>query len=448
MTIADDFYAQRDPRSAEYGAALGPETLPVHVTLGPRAAETESGQLAFLSILNQLARGFRRITIEVPSAGTPILTRTPFAGQDLVDLALITLRSIDPYGEFAVVEQVGSESIEIGVGDADVSQSGWIVSAAGFVGTLSRSPRAIVDSPAARLGASVAACLATTAVWRQALGLPVRPAMFSLSTMAEDSTGCEIIELPPLDVGRVLIVGAGAVSNGLVYWLHALRCNVFGDIVDGDVAKLHNTNRSLCFTPRDTEWFGDVARNKADVLAAILDGFCSIPTWFHVAPNLDLSGYDVVLPLANDYDVRATLATIDHPMVLHASTGRAWNALAHRHVARIDDCVGCRLFELKEPALECSVVPLVQADGRSRDAALPFLSAGAGLMLLALLYRLADGTLDRDRVNRWSWLLDFGHKMAQESVHSCKEHCTTASPAIRHEKIFGGTRWFGLGGRV
>ena len=61
-------------------------------------------------------------------------------------------------------------------------------------------------------------------------------------------------ENPPIDIGRGLMVGAGAVAAAAVYWLMQWGSSSPWTIIDHDRVALHNTNRGLLFFPNDAGW--------------------------------------------------------------------------------------------------------------------------------------------------------------------------------------------------
>jgi hypothetical protein len=439
MSEADEFYRRRDQRSTEYGAGLPLTVPPVHIIVDPTAARSASGQVLLLSLLNQLGRGFRRITVDVPES--PLVIQALVPASDVRSAAVAMMAEIDPFGEFGPAKRPPAGSLIVGIGTELRAAAHWHLGASGAVGHLADGPVSVQATPADRLGAAVASCLGAAAVWRAALGLPVRPLAFSLDTLAEGLDGADRADLPPTELGHVLLIGAGAVANGLAYWAPLLGVSGDWDILDGDVAMLHNTNRGLCLLPAHTEWGGRTPMPKAEVLAAHLPGAHAIPHWYHEAQGLDPTRYDVVLPLANDYDVRQLVANTGHPTVLHATTGRSWNALLHRHLAGTDDCIACRMRgQPVGHSLRCSTAPILNPTGESRDAALPFLSAAAGLLLTRALMRLGDGSLRDGAANRWSWFFDFGGRVAQRATHSCAD-CGTALPRAVRTRLYGNTRW-------
>ena len=129
-------------------------------------------------------------------------------------------------------------------------------------------------------------------------------------------------ELPgPLDVGNVLQIGAGGVGSCLAYWLGAFGVSGDWHILDGDIAKLHNTNRSLGLFPHDAGWPAGLPRNKA-LAASELIGGISHPLWYDQFDHESFKP-DLVLPLANERSVRHLIACRGEPVLLHATTSRS-----------------------------------------------------------------------------------------------------------------------------
>lgn len=442
MREAERFYRERDKRSSEYRALLDSRSRPVHVAISRDAAASPSGQLLLLALVNQLSRGYRRITFGVPDEEIPVLVSVPFASGALAATVLETGRQIDPYGSFTLGVPT-ADSIVLGIGQPDIPAGSWYLSARGAVGGISQSASTWTSGESAETGAGVAACLGAAAAWRIGLGMPVGPWELALPTIGADPARASRLSPSTADPGRVLMVGAGAVGNAVAYWAKALGVAGEWTIVDGDDAELSNTNRGLCMTPRHTDWFGGPPLNKAEVVAEYM-GAHPVPKWFEQA-NLHPASFDVVLALANGRDVRPAIASLSHPLVLHATTGQNWNALAHRHIAFTDDCIGCRMREQPRLALACSTATVTEPDGTSRDAALPFLSAAAGLMLVGDLCGVAAGWLAQDPINRRGWWFDFQGRGTQAAVCACLDSCQSWYSRPIYQATYGSTRWASLG---
>jgi hypothetical protein len=443
----EEFYQLRDRRSVEYlGRAIG-DLVPVHVAIDSATAATAPGQLALLALANQLARMSRRISFALPDAGLALLARTPFAGDTLGEALMTTVREIDPWGEFRLGDRQPGRCVSIGLGAEVVPGFDWYLGADRSIAHLSCSPAAFANSAGTMRGAALASCLGCAAVLREQLGLRVVPRTLSAWNYAEGDEakpGPESLEV--LDVGRVLMVGAGAVGAALAFWLHAFGVRGEGwAVVDRDTVELHNTNRGLVFTARNAGWPDGTPANKAVLVAPLIPGATVHERWYHECQELKERTFDVVLALANDHAVRAQLTHRNAAVALQATTGENWLSQLHRHILGRDGCIWCRTGEVKTPVFGCSTGEVEQPDGSRSDAALPFLSAASGLMLATALQRMMTGELTEDAGNCWSWDFYSAYRMtSRPATWACREGCALVPPSTVHQKLTAGTRWAAL----
>jgi molybdopterin/thiamine biosynthesis adenylyltransferase len=447
MTDCANFYELRDRRTKEYlqGDEIG--IAPLHVAIDAEAADSRPGQLALLSIANQLARVHRQISFDLPDPNAPVLVPIPFEGTTLGETLLGLVTTIDPCGKFVLRRRPPRECVSIGLGQRAGSNFTWYLGANRSIARLARTPVPFASDEATLRGAGLAACLGAAAAFRAQIGRETKPRALSAWNYAEGehaASGPEWFER--LDVGRVLMVGAGAVAAALVYWLYGFGVTGEWTIVDGDIVELHNTNRGLVFTPRHADWpqlRRDSAAKKAELLAALIPRARAFSAWYdECAPVREQ--FDLVLALANDRNVRHLIASRNAPVTLHATTGTSWLSQLHRHIPGRDDCVACRVGEVQTPVFGCSTAEITRVDGTSSDAALPFLSAASGLMLATALQRLQYGELAEGARNDWRWDFDSLFRMATSGVRGCRESCRLLYPARLRREINAGTRWAAL----
>ena len=440
MSDCFEFYRQRNPRTQEYIGNEHFDTLPVHVAIDSRTVALPSGQFALLALANQLARIHRRINFSLPSSPTPLRIPYPFSRPTVAETVLAMVNRIDPCGEFNIGIPRGPR-VSIALGTDLPNHFDWYIGADRALASLSSSPAEFSAVPGTLRGAALASCLGAAAVLRRMVGLDSTPRTVSCWNYAEGeyaAPGPDEIEL--LDVGRVLMVGAGAVAAALVHWLVVFGIRGEWTIVDKDLVELHNTNRALMFMPSDAGWPEGASRSKAELLASFIPGAKWAADWYHESELVERE-YDVVLGLANGHDVRHHIASRSATVTLHATTGRNWLCQLHRHITGLDDCIWCRAGEVTEPIFGCSTADIPAAAGERTDAALPFLSGGSGLMLATALQRLQRGELANDECNDWRW--DFGstHRMASSGFRKCRDTCSRTLPAaVRHE-INRANRW-------
>jgi hypothetical protein len=92
-----------------------------------------------------------------------------------------------------------------------------------------------------------------------------------------------------------------------------------------------------------------------------------------------------VVPPANGRDVQALISLRGEEWIVHATTPWDWTAELHRHLDRGGCIVDCLPERPGSARFVCSTAAVTPVDGVANDAAMPFLSAAAGLMLVQAL---------------------------------------------------------------
>jgi hypothetical protein len=448
----DEFYLRRDQRTVEYGVSDIVDAL-VGVVIGQDAAETRSGQLCALALLNMLARLHRSIRLVAP--GVPLLV--PFDGPatHLDEACRDTIMKIDPFNDLVVHATAAEDCLPsgrtIGLGHLAPQANLWI-GASGYLGEVGGEPADFVDYGNYYIGAGIAACLGAAAALRLAADETVAARRISFWEFSDgaDATRGPDCPVEPLDVGRVWMIGAGAVGSAVAYWLSYPRVRGDWMVFDKDTVELHNTNRTLCLYPEDAGWHGRNPSNKAPLVASRIGAESVVGEYGKWATSYSGQLPDLILPLANENGVRGAVSNLGQPLLLHAATGRSWEAHFHRHVLTKDDCINCRLPESAGVELKCSqgVLPAA-ANAEGTDASLPFLSATAGLMLVAALSQLhlagPGAKFLAQRFNRHSLLMDLRSERSwQSGVCTCTEGRVHPKTAAALHALHAGSRWYSL----
>jgi hypothetical protein len=439
------FYRERDLRTTEYMLNRGFEVLPVHIGIDAAAAAEPPGQLALLALANQLARVHRHITFDLPPSPMELRVPVRFAQPTLNETLLYTCSKIDPCGDFQIGMPQTGRVVSIALGNNPHGSYEWYLGADHAVAHLSRSPVGFSNKVGTIRGAALASCLGAAAVFRSMVGLETSPRSVSAWNYAEEEEACLGPEaVTAVDVGRVLMVGAGAVAASLVYWLYAFGARGVWTVVDRDLVQVHNLNRGLIFVASDAGWPDGQPKAKSELLASWLPNGMHDCEWYHESKWVE-EHYDVVLGLANDHNVRHFIASRNNTVTLHATTGSNWLSQLHRHIAGVDDCIWCRAGDVTSARFKCSTGNVELPTGTKTDAALPFLSAASGLMLATALERLECGELAKENRNDWRW--DFGstYKMASSGFRQCQSGCARILALDVRRQIDASCRWLALG---
>ncbi|MGI8730257.1 MAG: ThiF family adenylyltransferase [Solirubrobacteraceae bacterium] len=415
MTDRATFVAAFDDRTRRYTRdACFAGDRAVVIGIGPDA-HTPAGHLLLCALVNQVARAHQRIVL-VGDLERPLLC-PDVLGHSTVHAATAGLaREIHPWRELSVSAAAPDtdSTISVAIGQAP-GRWNLRVGAAGWRAVFGPSARV---QPDARWGAAYAASLTAAYVFHAALGS--EPQLHGEHSLWE-TVGGPGTDGPgglTLGGGSILQVGAGAVGCALNLWALLLGNEADWTIVDADIVDISNLNRQLLFRAADAA----EAAGKAYVAARPFGRHATpIDRWYDQAPDLVEQSFDLVLPLANDRGVRTLLHYRAEPVLLHATTSRSWQAQLHRHIPGIDDCIGCRLPEAAAPT-SCSIAPVAPGEP---DAALPFLSATAGLLLAAAIAR-RPLELPQVAENQVAVLMRQSPPVLRRWVRACEAGCLSA----------------------
>jgi hypothetical protein len=437
---AAKFYEERDRRTKQMGVVEDAANRRVRIRCGSDVVGNRHAQIALLALINMVSRVHRHIALSVADA--PLLAKSLLPSNSLREALRATALAIDPFLNLQIDEQP-AEGLSIQVDDGP----SWFLGADKARGLLSETCQGFSSAEASVLGAAMSSCLGAWSVCRLSLNRPVTSARISAWDGSEGDDAMPGLPIGQVDLGSVLLIGAGAVGSALAYWVRELDIVGKWLVVDGDDVALHNINRMLCAIAADAGWPGGMPAKKAELLGRVLSGESDLrwyDEWISANPH---ARPDIVLPLANGRYVRRLVGQRFEPVILHATTSLNWEAQLHRHIAGKDDCIECRMreHESKEPSqFTCGTGTVPNPDGTSTDAALPFLSGAAGLLLASALCRLGIGNLATDEENFSSLHFDTNNRLSQRSCWECKDDCANIVSVDVRREIASGSRWASL----
>jgi hypothetical protein len=429
----------RADRTLRYTGGLQPAT-PAGITSGAATASTIAGQIAVLTAANILARAHPQIILALPD--TPLLIPCPAGGATLAEACQRLARAADPDIAVSTAADLSTGIAGIGIGH-DAGPATIYAGGARWTAHTSNTPQPITAEPSSALGAGLAVTLAAGYLFRAAIGLPAVPdRRISLWSLAPASQPTGPAELGPVAVGSTWLVGAGAVGSCLAWWLQFTGVDGAWTVIDGDKADDTNLNRSLGLFAADAGLGGHEAAMKAAAASALIPGAVPYPHWWDDWAAADPAPPDVLIPAANEYGVRPAVAAYGHPATIHGTTSRDWTAELHRHLPGLDGCIACRLPE-DAPVFACATAAAPSAGpDPGRDAALPFLSAAAGILLLSGLLQLQYGHWTVHDRNHWRVWFDEAPRPVQSSRWPCSQACTATPSAAVRRTIHQATRWY------
>jgi molybdopterin/thiamine biosynthesis adenylyltransferase len=379
---------ERDDRTLRYaGRCLDPARW-IAITASLSYIRRYDGQIALLTAANLLSRMSPSIVLAFPDA--PVHPALPWPGHSLHELALMQMRSADPYAQFHTrALQHGDYRLHLGADgyDCAIHGMGWNA----YVGpTPSPLPAADDGNP---FGAAFAVLLAVSQLFAHMLAPLTGRFVANALTWCAEPAPMDLTLLTD-DLGTLWVIGTGSVGTAALYFLTMATRSFSAVLIDKDRVELHNLDRSPIFTN------GDVGRLKVEATYDFLHnaGVTAVQT---EACALHESAFwtersagtpDLLIAAANELNVRYHIEAYYPPIQIYGTTGRNWQASVIRHIPFVEAC-SCCLFpdEVPHAAMACASASVETASHSSPqvDAALPFLSYTAGLMTACEVVKLA-----------------------------------------------------------
>jgi len=216
-----EFYNERDKRTISFLDDTNHLNKKIGVVISKQACQSFTGQLLAMTLLNQLCRVHRKISILIEDDGSFFIKAYPIINETKFSSAIQSLsKAIDPYGDFQIKNQLTDCEVIISIGNTDISASIY-VGCRGTIGILSKDNINHIDwSNSSKIGAGMASTLAAAAILREVINKPVRPIAICAWNYEEvdlDSNNYPKDLIDNLNLGNSLIIGAGAVGSAFAY---------------------------------------------------------------------------------------------------------------------------------------------------------------------------------------------------------------------------------------
>ena len=434
-----EWRAKRDSRSMRYAGRVLDPTRWIALCADREYAARYNGQVAILTAANLLGRMSPAICLDLPEV--PIVPQLPGAGTCLPKTILRSLYEADPYGKFTTGQQFEADYV-VRLG-RDGSQA--VAHGSGWNAYCGPSPSPITDEQSFNpIGPAMAAIIAASEAFRTNLrGVPTKTLVNGL-TWTQGLVEGDHVPHPQmdLDIGNLWFVGVGSVGTSILYFLRLATRGFHATLLDHDVVKIHNLDRSPIFMN------ADVKDSKVDATKLWLNkngiGAIAQPRALHDSEtwcSRQQGEPDLLVSAANEYNVRSAIESGFPPLQVYGTTGGNWQAAIMRHIPLLDPCSRCLFPEDKQEPTLCATGSLDMSEEREVvDAALPFLSFAAGAMAASeiLKVNLPDYPFTANRVifNTCPEPRFFSAPMRSRKQCVCNQR----SSAI-HRRMIEGTRY-------
>ena len=260
----ESFYRQRDHRT-NLTLAQAASPIALAVSISPAWAETVNGQLTLYwlsSLVSRMGRRYNQLRLLLPDRIADLSCVIPGHSGSLAEVILTQLVASDPCGAYRITEDLSDDIPLVSVGKLERTYDHLVVEPHGWSASIAWSGEVPVSTaPNAWLnpiGCALAASLGATEVYLQfnQQNLAGRESQLPLwisakhcavtSTADEAANWNDDLGLPDdIDIGRWLVVGAGALTGNALAILGTAREKFRGsiDIVEPDVVDLSNLNR-------------------------------------------------------------------------------------------------------------------------------------------------------------------------------------------------------------
>lgn len=455
-----EFYSQRDDRTNSEVKTPQYQKASLLVAAEREVLETYAGRVLARTLTNLTSRFCRNVDVAFHSVAPD--SEIPANGHTLAEQCLHQMWAADPHGRFGWVRSPTEREYDcvLAIGNPDIdlpAASTVLVDGGGWEARVVRSGP--VDRPTERntnpIGPITAACLGIAEVFKTVNGASEQQLSETViydAFLHEVVSRDEAVEHPPipnpLELGTIQMIGVGSVGSAAVHFLGRLPVEGRVQLVDHDAVELVNLNRSPLFQVDHA--LGDTA--KVEVAKEYLDSL-GVESSAH---NLAYDEFetkateqpDVVLPLANERNVRSAIQHNRPPLMLHATTSGSEVTL-RRHIPVTDPCLLCH-FPPEEPQIDpgCATAPVSSEDSENSnsgtDAALSFASFLAGCFVAAELAKLPLDTYPpTDNVARVLTLTNLGDmgvlQYPKEREDNCV-FCSNSSSSVHAGRI-NGTRF-------
>lgn len=388
---SDDWMGKRNSRTAQY-----PDTgdilstgLNIAIMGDEGYLHTYSGQVAVITAVNLVARmNVKSMKIHIPDV--LCVKPLPWLKKDLRSHLEEVAQGANPH--LLISTEPPSENDELLFFGSSGKER--VIHGSGWEAYVGNSTSPIIESVDANpMGAAMAAVIAASQLYTKSFGCV--PEEVYLDTFMWKECPQDIVRpiIPHnLALGEIWTVGTGSVGTSALYFLTLGSRNFDSKSFDMDTVEIENLDRSAIFTN------ADVDMNKAEVTAKYLLSV-GVENVSHESCALDETNTfcerspgtpDILISAANERQVRAITETWFPPLQIYGTTGKNWQFTLFRHQPMIDPCSCCAFPPEKEIVpMKCATARVEVSESKPIDAALPFLSFGAGLMTAVEIYKFA-----------------------------------------------------------
>ena len=329
---AELFYALRDARN-NLRVVVPSDSVPLSIVADADSLGHCGGQQMILTIINTLLRCGRRfgaLSLDIPDL--PLCTTVVGITATTIKGAVLELaQKVDPHAKIAEGQKDYGFAIAIGTRPSAAPHSVYV----GIDGTnvvISKNPFSFSPSNAP-VSAVIAANCAVAEAYKH-----FTP---SLRATAVENAVLALPAVTDVDIGHVLLAGAGGIAHGLAWILQWLAWQGSVVTVDFDPIDTSNLNRYFC------AFVDDVGADKPATLAnflgesrLIVKPLTGSYESLRDTQRLDPSEFSHIITAVDNVPTRLEVQSDLPRSIINAGTN-AWSFEASRHSFGASACLAC-----------------------------------------------------------------------------------------------------------
>jgi len=310
-------------------------STPITITADNELLASKNGQIMMETLVNITSRLSDKIVLQLPDSTLFSRLKTLILG---IGCQLEESKEEIP----GIVVSIGNTQLK-GKFNICVNSSGWVSYLA--CGSDVKTLENCLQNP---IGAMGAACLASAEVFKRLLELngcdrkwaKIHPKEMNFSFLDYTFTESNIDFPLNVDIGKILLVGAGAVGSGFVYSISKFE-NVLGDIKVIDPDDIDKSNLNRCLTYFDN----DIGKSKAKVIERYSTSKTTIK-----GENIKLNQlkkerkeFPIIISTVDNNDARHEIQFDLPKIIFHGATGNSASAVSV--IKLLENACLCCIFE-------------------------------------------------------------------------------------------------------
>jgi hypothetical protein len=383
-------------RSLRYAQRCLDPARPIAITCDSDRLARFDTQYALLSAANLLGRMTPNVILAFDDV--PMHAALPWSGTSLHAHSLTGMRAANPFGNYRA-RDLSAPDFRIHIGRG---HEGFVIDGTGWNAYVGSGPSPLPNQRDGNgFGVALAVVVAAAQLFHEHFSPISKPFVCNALDWSATVTPHEHDFFRAPDIGRVHFIGLGSVGSAALYYLGLMTRTFAPTLIDMDRVKVHNLSRSPIFIAADCVdetkhpegGVHKVAAAKRFLNDIGMTDVVSDPAALHQSAywrERETGTPDIVVSAANEYDVRYHIEMGYPPVQIYATTGKNWQISLLRHLPGDDACSMC-VFppDRSKIPMACATDQTTLAEsGEQIDAALPFLSFGAGLMTAADITKL------------------------------------------------------------